>query len=108
MNGFCGYHGRSRDGDGLDRRHGQGGSPTFRHQRPDFPDIELVTECDGGQAGLRILVKGDDLREVRERWILCWLYSLLLRQNTIPTIEGGATTPSYREQPPSRPLVASC
>ena len=32
----------------------------------DFADIELVTECDGGQAGLRILVKGDDLREVRE------------------------------------------
>ena len=33
----------------------------------DFADVELVTECDGGQAGLRILVKGDDLREVREQ-----------------------------------------
>ena len=33
----------------------------------DFADIELVTECDGGQVGLRILVKGDDLREVREQ-----------------------------------------
>ena len=33
----------------------------------DFADIELVTECDEGQAGLRILVKGDDLREVREQ-----------------------------------------
>ena len=33
----------------------------------DFADIELVTECDGGQAGLRILVNGDDLRQVRER-----------------------------------------
>ena len=33
----------------------------------DFADIELVTECDGGQAGLRIFVKGDDLREVREQ-----------------------------------------
>lgn len=33
----------------------------------DFAEIELVTECDGGQAGLRILVKGDDLREVREQ-----------------------------------------
>ena len=33
----------------------------------DFAVIELVTECDGGQAGLRILVKGDDLREVREQ-----------------------------------------
>jgi len=32
-----------------------------------FADIELVTECDGGQAGLRIFVKGDDLREVREQ-----------------------------------------
>lgn len=33
----------------------------------DFADIELVTECDGGQAGLRILVNGDDLREVRKQ-----------------------------------------
>jgi hypothetical protein len=33
----------------------------------DFADIELVTECDGGQAELRIFVKGDDLREVREQ-----------------------------------------
>ena len=33
----------------------------------DFADIELVTECEGGQAGLRIFVKGDDLREVREQ-----------------------------------------
>ena len=33
----------------------------------DFADVELVTECDGGQAGLRILVKGDDLREVRQQ-----------------------------------------
>ena len=33
----------------------------------DFAVIELVTECDGVQAGLRILVKGDDLREVREQ-----------------------------------------
>ena len=33
----------------------------------DSADIELVTECDGGQAGLRILVKGNDLREVREQ-----------------------------------------
>ena len=33
----------------------------------DSADIELVTECDGGQAGLRILVKGDDLRVVREQ-----------------------------------------
>ena len=33
----------------------------------DFADIELVTECDAGQAGLRIFVKGDDLREVREQ-----------------------------------------
>ena len=33
----------------------------------DFADIELVTECDGGQVGLRILVKGDDLREVRQQ-----------------------------------------
>ena len=33
----------------------------------DSADIELVTECDGEQAGLRILVKGNDLREVRER-----------------------------------------
>ena len=32
-----------------------------------FADIELVTECEGGQAGLRIFVKGDDLREVREQ-----------------------------------------
>ena len=31
----------------------------------DFADIELVTECDGGQVGIRIIVKGDDLREVR-------------------------------------------
>ena len=31
----------------------------------DSADVELVTECDGGQAGLRIIVKGDDLREVR-------------------------------------------
>ena len=36
-------------------------------QGQDFADIELVTECDGGQAGLRIFVKGDDLREVREQ-----------------------------------------
>ncbi|NDF33802.1 MAG: hypothetical protein EB157_04485 [Euryarchaeota archaeon] len=35
-------------------------------QGQDFADIELVTECDGGQAGLRILVNGDDLREVRK------------------------------------------
>tara|TARA_A100001388_G_scaffold2969_1_gene2199 strand:+ start:5 stop:262 length:258 start_codon:yes stop_codon:yes gene_type:complete len=33
----------------------------------DFADIELVTECDGEQAGLRIQVNGDDLREVREK-----------------------------------------
>jgi hypothetical protein len=33
----------------------------------DFAEIELVTNCEGGQAGLRILVKGDDLREVREQ-----------------------------------------
>ena len=33
----------------------------------DFADIELVTECDGGQAGLRIFVKGVDLRQVREQ-----------------------------------------
>ena len=33
----------------------------------DSADIELVTECDGEQAGLRILVKGNDLREVREQ-----------------------------------------
>ena len=33
----------------------------------DFADIELVTECDGGKAGLRVLVKGDDLREVRQQ-----------------------------------------
>ena len=33
----------------------------------DLADIELVTECDGEQAGLRILVKGNDLREVREQ-----------------------------------------
>ena len=39
----------------------------FAIERQDFVDIELVTDCDGGQAGLRILVKGDDLREVRER-----------------------------------------
>ena len=32
----------------------------------DFADIELVTNCEGGQAGLRILVKGDELRQVRE------------------------------------------
>ena len=30
----------------------------------DFADIELITECDGEQAGLRIQVNGDDLREV--------------------------------------------
>ena len=33
----------------------------------NFADIELVTECDGEQAGLRIQVDGDDLREVREK-----------------------------------------
>ena len=33
----------------------------------DFAEIELVTNCEGGQAGLRIFVKGDDLREVREQ-----------------------------------------
>ena len=33
----------------------------------DFADIELVTECDGGQVGIRITVKGDDLREVRSQ-----------------------------------------
>lgn len=33
----------------------------------DFADIELVTECEGEQAGLRIQVNGDDLREVREK-----------------------------------------
>ena len=33
----------------------------------DSAVIELVTECDGEQAGLRILVKGNDLREVREQ-----------------------------------------
>ena len=33
----------------------------------DFADIELVTECDGGQVGIRIIVKGDDLREVRSQ-----------------------------------------
>ena len=33
----------------------------------DFADIELVSECDGGRAGLRIFVKGDDLRQVREQ-----------------------------------------
>ena len=32
----------------------------------DSADIELVTECDGEQAGLRILVKGNDLK-VREQ-----------------------------------------
>ena len=32
----------------------------------DFAEIELVTNCEGGQAGLRILVKGDELRQVRE------------------------------------------
>ena len=31
-----------------------------------FAEIELVTNCEGGQAGLRILVKGDELRQVRE------------------------------------------
>ena len=36
-------------------------------QGQDFADIELVTECDGGQAGLRILVNGDDLRDVRKQ-----------------------------------------
>jgi len=33
----------------------------------DFADIELVTECDGGLVGIRIIVKGDDLREVRSQ-----------------------------------------
>ena len=33
----------------------------------DSADIELVTECDGEQAGIRILVKGNDLRDVREQ-----------------------------------------
>ena len=33
----------------------------------DFADIELVTECDGGQVGIRIIVKGDDLRKVRSQ-----------------------------------------
>ena len=33
----------------------------------DFADFELVTECDGGQVGIRIIVKGDDLREVRSQ-----------------------------------------
>ena len=33
----------------------------------DLTDVELITECDGEQAGLRILVKGNDLREVREQ-----------------------------------------
>ena len=31
----------------------------------DSAEIKLVTEGDGGETGLRILVKGDDLREVR-------------------------------------------
>ena len=30
----------------------------------DFADIELATDCEGEQAGLRIQVNGDDLREV--------------------------------------------
>ena len=33
----------------------------------DAADIELVTEWDGEQAGIRIIVKGNDLREVREQ-----------------------------------------
>ena len=33
----------------------------------DFADIELVTECDGSQVGIRIIVKGDDLRKVRSQ-----------------------------------------
>ena len=33
----------------------------------DSADIELVMECDGEQAGIRIIVKGNDLREVREQ-----------------------------------------
>ena len=33
----------------------------------DFADIELVTECDGGLVGIRIIVKGGDLREVRSQ-----------------------------------------
>ncbi len=31
----------------------------------DSAEIELVIGCDEGEAGLRILVAGDDLREVR-------------------------------------------
>ena len=37
----------------------------FAIEGQDFADIELVTDCDGGQAGLRILVKGEDLTQVR-------------------------------------------
>ena len=37
----------------------------FAIERQDFADIELVTDCDGGQEGLRILVKGEDLTQVR-------------------------------------------
>ena len=33
----------------------------------DSADIELVTECDEEQAGIRIIVTGNDLREVREQ-----------------------------------------
>jgi len=33
----------------------------------DSTDIELVTECDGENAGLRILVKGNNLRKVRKQ-----------------------------------------
>ena len=33
----------------------------------DFADIELVTECDGSQVGIRIIVKGADLRKVRSQ-----------------------------------------
>ena len=33
----------------------------------DFADIELVAECDGSQVGIRIIVKGDDLRKVRSQ-----------------------------------------
>ena len=33
----------------------------------DSADIELVMECDGEQAGIRIIVKANDLREVREQ-----------------------------------------
>ncbi len=42
-------------------------SSLFAIEGQDFADIELVKDCDGGQAGLRILVNDDDLREVRKQ-----------------------------------------